>query len=159
MNRQFGYYRNELINVVMTGLEGKEQMARMLNALRQNPPREMAGLPVIAHEDLLDEDGRMGPFQGATDKAARNFLIFRLADPAGRYTAKVCLRPSGTEPKAKAYLEVASPPCPPGTPDTIWAEACATIDRQVQALATEFLKLALATVGLTPQPGADRLSR
>lgn len=158
LNRQFGYYRNELLNIVMTGLEGKQNMARMLNALRQSPPREIGGLPVVAFEDLQNESGRLGPFRGDTDRAARNFLIFRLGS-AGGVTAKVCLRPSGTEPKAKAYIEVATEPYRPGTPLADWTAACAAIDAQVQRVATDFLTLALATVGQTPTPGADKLSR
>jgi phosphoglucomutase len=158
LNRQFGYYRNELLNLVMTGLEGKENMAKMLDALRKSPPREIGGLPVTAYEDLRDESGRMGLFKGETDKAARNFLIFRLSGGAG-VAAKVCLRPSGTEPKAKAYLEVSSEPCKPGTPLVAWEKVCATIDTCVQKLATDFLTRALATVGQKPTPGADKLSR
>ena len=38
-----------------------------------------------------------------------------------------------------------------------WLASCAAIDGQVQALATDFLTLAMATVGQTPAPGADRL--
>ena len=67
LGREFGYYRNELLNIVMTGLEGKENMATMLDALRKSPPREIGGLPVTAFEDLRDESGRLGPFQGETD--------------------------------------------------------------------------------------------
>jgi phosphoglucomutase/phosphomannomutase len=157
LNRQYGYYRNELLNIVLTGLEGKINMARMLDALRKNPPREIGGLSVASFEDLQDTNGRMGEFKGDTDKAARNFLIFRLAAPG--ITAKVCLRPSGTEPKAKAYIEVAGEPCKPGTPQSAWDSACAAIDTRVQALATDFLTKALATIGQTPTPGADKLSR
>ena len=36
--RQFGYFRNELITIVMPGLEGKQNMARMLDRLRADPP-------------------------------------------------------------------------------------------------------------------------
>lgn len=158
LNRKFGYYRNEVLNIVMTGLEGKQNMAKMLDAIRTNPPKEIGGLPVSGFEDLRDEDGRMGPFKGDTDKAARNFLIFRLSDSAG-VAAKVSLRPSGTEPKAKAYIEVCSDPCKPGTPEAEWKKTQAAIDARIQKLATEFLTLALATVGQTPGPGADKLSR
>jgi phosphoglucomutase/phosphomannomutase len=156
--RQFGYYRNELLNIVMTGIEGKQNMAKMLDALRANPPKEVGGLPVVGFEDLRSEAGRMGPFKGATDEAARNFLIFRLGGgslPEG----KVCLRPSGTEPKAKAYIEVSSAPCPPGTPEATWDATRRRIDETVQRVATDFLRLAMATVGETPAPGADKLSR
>ncbi|MBN9517355.1 phospho-sugar mutase, partial [bacterium] len=158
LSRQFGYYRNEVLNIVMTGLEGKQNMAKMLDALRSNPPREIGGLAVTAFEDLRDESGRMGPFKGDTDKAARNFLIFRMAGSDG-LAAKVCLRPSGTEPKAKAYIEVSTDPRPAGTTDAAWATLTAAADAQVQKLATDFLTRALATVDQTPTLGADKLSR
>ncbi|VTR94930.1 phosphoglucomutase : Uncharacterized protein OS=Candidatus Entotheonella sp. TSY2 GN=ETSY2_36385 PE=4 SV=1: PGM_PMM_I: PGM_PMM_II: PGM_PMM_III [Gemmata massiliana] len=157
LNRQFGYFRNELLNIVLTGLEGKVNMARMLDALRKNPPKEIGGLPVTSFEDLQDPDGRMGPFKGDTDKAARNFLIFRLGGDG--QTAKVCLRPSGTEPKAKAYIEVSGAPWKAGTPQDAWDSSCAAIDVRVQKIATDFLTNALATIGQTPAPGADKLSR
>ena len=113
---------------------------------------------MITCEDLRDETGRLGPFKGETDRAARNFLIFRLGGSEG-ISAKVCLRPSGTEPKAKAYLEVASEPCKAGTPQAAWNAKCAGIDAQIQKIATDFLTLAMATVGQTPAPGADKLCR
>jgi len=100
----------------------------------------------------------MGPFKGDTDRAARNFLIFRMAG-AGGLSAKVSLRPSGTEPKAKAYLEVSTDPRPAGTTDADWERLTAAADAQVQRLAADFLARALATVGQTPTPGADKLSR
>ncbi len=157
LSRQFGYYRNELLNLVMTGLEGKQNMAKMLDALRNNPPKQIGGLTVASVEDLWNEGGKMGPFKGDTDKAARNFLIFRMHGDG--IEAKVCLRPSGTEPKAKAYLEVCSQPLKPGTPEADWQAACAKIDARVQAVATDFLAVALGTVGQTPPPGGDKLSR
>jgi len=157
LSRQFGYYRNELLNIVMTGLEGKQDMAKMLDALRKNHPASVAGMPVVRFEDMQDQSGKMGPFKGDTDRAARNFLIFRFA--ANGLEGKVCLRPSGTEPKAKAYIEVSSAPLTPGAGEEAWTANCAAVDAQVQKLAKEFLTLAMATVGQTPAPGADKLSR
>ncbi len=160
LSRQFGYYRNELLNIVMTGIEGKRHMGRMLDTLRQTPPQIIGGLSVIGFDDLWNEDGRMGPFLGQTDQAARNFLIFRLGDGSGRgLAAKVSLRPSGTEPKAKAYIEVCSEPRSFGVTDETWEATCRAVDAQVQRLATDFLTKALATVGQVPTPGADKLSR
>jgi phosphoglucomutase/phosphomannomutase len=147
--RQFGYFRNELKNLVMTGVEGKRDMARMLDALRKNPPRQVGGLAVVGIEDLLDEDGRLGPFKGATDRAARNFLIFRLAGDG--IEGKICLRPSGTEPKAKAYIEGSCPPPPPGTPDDAWDATRQRVDDTIRQVADDFVALALGTVG--PRPG------
>jgi len=152
--RQFGYFRNEVLNIVMTGIEGKSNMVRMLEAMRNSPPTAVGGLAVTGFEDLRDEDSRLGPLKGATDAASRNFLIFRLGD-----SAKVVLRPSGTEPKAKAYLEVRSAPWKPGVTGEAWDAACREVDALAQRIATDFLAQALATVGLTPAAGADRLSR
>jgi phosphoglucomutase/phosphomannomutase len=152
--RQYGYFRNEVLNIIMTGIEGKSHMVRMLDALRQSPPATIGGLGVTGFEDLRDETSRLGPLRGATDAAARNFLIFRLGD-----TAKVVLRPSGTEPKAKAYLEVRSAPWKAGVTGEAWDATRRHADTLAQRIATDFLGQALATVGLTPAPGADKLSR
>jgi phosphoglucomutase/phosphomannomutase len=152
--RQFGYFRNEVLNIVMTGIEGKSHMVRMLDTLRKNSPTTIGGLAVTSFEDLRDEKGRMGPLKGATDASSRNFLIFRLGE-----LAKVVLRPSGTEPKAKAYLEVRSTPWKAGTTAEAWNAACREIDSLAQRIATDFLSQALATVGMKPAAGADKLSR
>jgi len=151
--RQFGYFRNELINIVMTGIEGQRDMALMLDRLRARPPKSIGGLDVTEFEDLRDPDGRMGPIKGATDSAGRNVLIFRLGE-----MGSVVLRPSGTEPKAKAYIEVSTPPYRPGTSATDWTAQCQSVDDQTRAIAEDFLSRTLALVGQTPQ-GPVRLSR
>jgi phosphoglucomutase/phosphomannomutase len=136
--REFGYFRNVLQTITMTGILGKQQMLRLLNSLRADPPRSIAGLRVTAFEDLQREDGRLGPLKGATDAAGRNFLIFRLGEQA-----RVALRPSGTEPKAKAYLEVCSPPQTPRMSADEWQAQCQTVDELMQRLQEEFLRLAM----------------
>ncbi len=143
--RQFGYHRNDMVPIVMTGLEGKQSMARMLDRLRAAPPRAIGGLAVTDFEDLSDEKGRLGPIKGDSDRVARNFLVFRLGE-----RAKIALRPSGTEPKAKAYLEVASPPCPPKATAAEWQQTRAEVDAQAKRLAEDFLAMALALAGMTP---------
>jgi phosphoglucomutase/phosphomannomutase len=149
--RRFGYFDNQGVQVVMSGILGKQNMARMLNALRQSPPRDVAGLVVTSFEDLRDEHGRLGPLKGATDAAARNFLIFRFGD-----RARIVLRPSGTEPKAKAYVEVCTPPCPTGTPPETWQRTCRAADELCRHLAREFLTGALRLVGLDPEEAGIR---
>ncbi len=152
--RQFGYFRNEGVQIVMTGILGKKNMAKMLDQLRASPPKEIAGLRVTAFEDLRDENGRLGPFKGSTDRAARNFLIFRLGEHG-----RVMLRPSGTEPKAKTYLELHSPPCRPGTSAEEWRQTCQGIDGQMRRLAEDFQRQALALVGMEMPAGGVKLSR
>lgn len=136
IERQFGYFHNEVRNLVMPGIEGKRDMARMLDRLRTQPPTIIGGLGVTALDDLLNEDGWMGPFKGATDKAARNFLIFKMGE-----TARIALRPSGTEPKAKAYVEVCSGPCRPGTSAEDWHKSCQQVDALATNVADDFLRI------------------
>ncbi len=145
IERQFGYFKNEVRTITLPGIEGKRTMATMLDKLRQNPPAEIAGLAVTGMDDLLSETSWLGPFKGATDRAARNFLHFRLGE-----TARVALRPSGTEPKAKAYIEVCALPCEPGTSPVEWQKLCASVDRQATAVGDDFLHKALGLVGMTP---------
>ncbi len=141
--RQFGYFKTDLLTVAMSGIEGKQNMARMLAALRKSPPAEIGGLAVTGFEDRQTE--RFGPIKGATDAAARNFLTFRMGD-----RARLTLRPSGTEPKAKAYVEVSSPPCAPGIGDATWRQMCQATDGLAKRLADDFLGRALGLVGLKP---------
>jgi phosphoglucomutase/phosphomannomutase len=141
--REFGYFRNENVPVAMSGIQGKEQMAKMLDALRARPPREIAGLAVTGFEDLRDEHGRMGPIKGATDYASRNVLIFHLGD-----RARIVLRPSGTEPKAKVYVEACTPPCPAGAAAESWQRMCLDIDALVKHVADDFLGQALQPIGM-----------
>lgn len=136
IEKQFGYFKNDVRNIAMPGIEGKTLMARMLGKLRKTPPSKIGDSTVTKFEDLQDENGWMGEFKGATDKAARNFLIFHVGD-----SARISLRPSGTEPKAKAYVEVASAPCPHGMSDADWQKRCADVDATAQKLADAFLQL------------------
>jgi phosphoglucomutase/phosphomannomutase len=141
--RNFGYFKTELLPIVMTGVLGKQNMTRMLDLLRASPPTDLGGLPVTGFEDLRDEDGRLGPIKGDTDRAARNVLLFRLGD-----RGRIALRPSGTEPKAKAYVEVWSAPCAAGTSAEAWEQTCRETDALAKRLAGGFLRTALGLVGM-----------
>jgi phosphoglucomutase/phosphomannomutase len=152
--RQYGYFRNEIATMVMTGIQGKQDMARMLDQLRSTPLAQIGGIPVTQFEDLQDENGRLGPFKGETDRAARNFLIFHLG-----HRGRIALRPSGTEPKAKAYIEVCSPPCAPGTSTSDWQRTCREVDALTQRLANEFVGRALGLVGQPLSTEGVKLSR
>jgi phosphoglucomutase/phosphomannomutase len=143
--RRFGYFCNEGVPVVMAGILGKKNMAKMLDALRSAPPRELGGLAVTAFEDLRDEQGRLGPLKGATDAAARNFLVFRCGE-----RARLVLRPSGTEPKAKAYIEVSTPPRAAGTSEASWQRTCRDADALCKCLADDLPRQALQMIGMDP---------
>jgi len=143
--RRFGYFKNDIVNLTMTGIEGKQHMARMLDSLRKRPPAEIGGLKITGSEDLRDERGRLGPFKGGTDKAARNVLSFFLGE-----RARLTLRPSGTEPKAKAYIEVSSAPCPPGCDPQSWLCTRQETDALARRLADDFVTQAFTLIGLKP---------
>lgn len=140
--RQFGYHHTTLANIVLPGIEGKQQMARMLDRLRREPPQQIAGMDITHIEDLQREDCWLGEFKGATDRAARNFLVFELGE-----NARVSLRPSGTEPKAKAYIEVSSPPCAPPTSEEEWERICGEVDTHARHLREEFVQLVMRLAG------------
>jgi phosphoglucomutase/phosphomannomutase len=150
--RQFGYFRNEIVPVVMTGIQGKQNMARMLDQLRKTSLKEIGGLAVTGFEDFRDEHGRMGPIKGATDAASRNVLLFQLVGGPGAsamgVSGRVALRPSGTEPKAKAYIEVCSPPCPAGASEEQWQKIRSEVDSMSKRVAEDFLKKVTELAGI-----------
>ncbi len=103
--QQHGYYANIQVSMVMEGAIGLARIRDMQSALRQDPPQNIGGIAVKKFFDHWREDGIFGPIRSTTDQSARNVLVFHLEDDI-----RVVLRPSGTEPKAKLYLEVVSPP-------------------------------------------------
>lgn len=143
--REFGYFRHAGVPIALPGLEGRQLMATMLDRLRATPPNEIAGLKVTRFEDLRDEGGRFGPLKGATDAASRNVLVFQLGEQA-----KATLRPSGTEPKAKIYVEACSLPCPAGASAAQWRASCEAVDQLLQRVSEDFQRQALQLAGLQP---------
>ncbi|MFV2121087.1 phospho-sugar mutase [Streptomyces sp. Act-28] len=98
-------------------------IADAMRRLRQAPPRELAGLTVTRAEDLALGTGDLPPTDGL-----RYYL-------EGEYAARVIVRPSGTEPKLKCYLEVVVPvPDASSLPDAR-ARAARTLDAVKRDLA------------------------
>ena len=98
--REFGYYQNDVKSFAFAGESGMHKMAAIMERLRTNPPREIAGHAVEAVSDV--QKGERRTRGGAVEKLglpASNVLIFELA---GGFRA--IARPSGTEPKLKCYL-------------------------------------------------------
>jgi len=93
-----GYHVERQANLVAKGIRGREAIASLMAFWRANPPRTVAGLPVVAWED------RTVP--RATGSAVRDLpgdvLIFTLAGDED-VACRLIVRPSGTEPKAKLY--------------------------------------------------------
>ena len=98
---EHGYYRNTLVNVAFEGEQGMLTMGRLMDGLRENPPTAIGGREVIAYADYQQHIYR--DLQAGTTKTidlpASNVLSYTLVGGAG-----VIIRPSGTEPKVKAYI-------------------------------------------------------
>lgn len=145
LNRTYGYFWTGLENIVMAGILGKQQMLAMLASLRQHPPQDIGGRKVERVTDYWDESNRFGPIKGGTDRASRNLLIFHLEG-----SVRVALRPSGTEPKAKAYLEASTEPCAPGMTGAEWAKLCEATAAEGARIGKAFVPMAMERVGLKP---------
>ncbi len=89
---EFGWYKNELLSFAFEGESGMHTMQRLMEGLRSDPPKAIAGQAVEQVVDYAAE---------GTGLPKADVLEFRLAG-----SGKFMVRPSGTEPKIKAYLSV-----------------------------------------------------
>jgi phosphomannomutase len=96
--RQHGAHVTRQVSTVLAGLDGKAKMAAVLAGLRAAPPTAIAGVKVVRTRDLA------GPDAAANGLPASDVLTWWLADGS-----RLILRPSGTEPKLKSYIEVREP--------------------------------------------------
>lgn len=97
---EFGYYNNSVQSYTFEGAAGMEKMENIMDTLRENPPKSIADLSVTAVSDYktsktIFADGS----EEAIDLPKSNVLAFALEN-----ANKVIVRPSGTEPKIKAYI-------------------------------------------------------
>lgn len=100
---EFGFYREDLISITLEGIEGQEKINRVLEDMRKESPREIAGKKVVVASDYLNEI-TINPVTGETKPTGlprANVLHYTLEDGAW-----FCIRPSGTEPKLKIYFSV-----------------------------------------------------
>ena len=103
IHREFGQYQERLISITKKGRSGAQEIADMMTALRNDPPKTLAGSPVVIaidHSNSTQTDLRTGETT-STELPASNVLQF--ITEAGD---KVSARPSGTEPKIKFYFSV-----------------------------------------------------
>ncbi len=128
--KRFGAFRSLLENHAFAGQEGMRKMGAMMTALRQDPPKEVMGLPLVRLQDYqrkTDTDlvtGKVTPIALPTS----NVLKFYYGD---KVTAVV--RPSGTEPKLKIYHAVRGDT--PGEAEALlkaWQEAFGKITEKLK---------------------------
>ncbi|WP_276864207.1 phospho-sugar mutase [Anaerococcus tetradius] len=88
--KEFGYYSNDVISIVLEGLDGQERISRIMSKVRNNPIKELCGLKVKTIVDYQKDE---------TGLPKSNVLKYYLED-----NSWFALRPSGTEPKIKLYI-------------------------------------------------------
>lgn len=123
---EFGYYNNTVESYTFEGAAGMEKMAGIMDGLRANSPAQIGGYKVVAVSDYKTSkttftDGG----EEAIDLPKSNVLAFAL--DGGN---KVIVRPSGTEPKIKAYITAIG--------DS--KDAAAAVADKLIAAANEFMK-------------------
>ena len=98
---EFGYYSNVVESYTFEGAAGMEKMASIMDGLRSNPPKEIAGMPVVSISDYKTSTVTYTDSSPSEriDLPKSNVLAFSLENGN-----KVIVRPSGTEPKIKAYI-------------------------------------------------------
>ena len=101
---EYGYGKEKGISVVRKGKSGAEEIVQMMKNYRENPPKEIAGSKVATIKDfktLKMTDVGTGTITDLDMPATSNVLQFFTEDGT-----KISVRPSGTEPKIKFYIEV-----------------------------------------------------
>ena len=97
----YGVYKEIIHSITLKGIEGIENMKKIMDTLRKDAPSEIAGVKVTETRDYLEDKivdvatGKVSP----TNLPKSNVLYFTLADDT-----RFCVRPSGTEPKIKIYF-------------------------------------------------------
>ena len=101
---EYGFGKEKGISVVRKGKSGAEEIAQMMIDFRTSPPVEIAGSKVVTikdYETLKKTDVVTGNVTNLDMPATSNVLQFFTQDGT-----KISVRPSGTEPKIKFYIEV-----------------------------------------------------
>jgi phosphoglucomutase len=105
--RKYGFFKEGAKSLELPGVEGAARIKAIMEALRKDPPKTVAGIAVETLADLQTgeiRDARTGAPAGRYDLPASNVLLLKLADGS-----KIIARPSGTEPKIKFYFLVHEP--------------------------------------------------
>lgn len=98
---EHGYYDHSMLNIAFEGEQGMKDMDALMTRLRTDVPQEIGGRKVTVFTDYqshIEQNLQTGE-QTVLTLPSSNVLSFALTDGAG-----VIVRPSGTEPKVKAYI-------------------------------------------------------
>ena len=145
--RRYGYASNTGYSLIAEGIAGLELVKRMMDQLRAQPLRRVDGRTLQRMADYWDE-AAFGRIQSETDRSSRNFLRLMY-----ERDLVVSVRPSGTEPKIKIYVEQLFDPSRGWAAegfDAARQEMDASTQRVTLAIVEELLRLVEIVV---PRPG------
>ncbi|MBQ8973646.1 MAG: phospho-sugar mutase [Clostridia bacterium] len=100
---QYGYYGDKVTSFVLPGKDGLEKMQTVMATLRDNPPTEFAGAKVVAVRDY-QKSVRVCAGETETLTLPKSNVLYYELEGDGW----ICVRPSGTEPKIKLYVNAVS---------------------------------------------------
>ena len=100
---EYGFYKEKLISVVKKGKSGAEEIQKMMEKFRNNPPESINNSKVVIIKDyqLQKEKDILNKTEKPLDLPESNVIQIFTADGS-----KISIRPSGTEPKIKFYFGV-----------------------------------------------------
>lgn len=100
---EYGFSMETTINVVKPGKSGADEIKQMMTAFRNNPPQEIGGSKVVVWKDYqtLEKTDATGVKSKLDMPDTSNVLQWFCEDGT-----KISVRPSGTEPKIKFYIEI-----------------------------------------------------
>ena len=103
MYEKYGYYKDAVKSIGLSGIEGLAKIQSIMETLRNNTPEEVGGYKVVSARDYkLDTIKDMATQEvKPTGLPSSNVLYYDLNDGAW-----ICVRPSGTEPKIKFYYGI-----------------------------------------------------
>ena len=100
----YGYSKEKGVSLVRKGKSGAEEIQAIMKQFRENPPTSIAGSPVVTVKDfatLEQKNIAAGTVEKLVMPTTSNVLQYYTENGT-----KISIRPSGTEPKIKFYIEV-----------------------------------------------------
>ncbi|HON98049.1 MAG TPA: phospho-sugar mutase [Bacteroidales bacterium] len=123
---KYGYFLEDQKSISMTGIEGMENMKKLMDNYRNNPPEMINNIPVVKILDYQISKAKNIKNNSIDniDLPKSNVLQFILEDDT-----KITIRPSGTEPKIKYYFAIVRKNINNESFEQIWAKLLSEMEK------------------------------